>query len=524
MCESDNICGEIPDSPVQFTSRLSDQCAALFDSYQSSWSKLGMSNLVSHDPLRPCDKKAAHSANNPVLVSSNTTATFALCTVPKSGCSNIRKLLFALVTDPIPPEMDAMTQFSKPHHFKYPTVWFYDVPSNDSQTPASTAAMSRRLANAPDGHIHWQPQTLQQQPASSSTAAAAAVPQHRTQLEEVAALSIASSIDDDTTAVPETAATSTAQSAPDPAAAIPASTALPTTPSVAPRRLPPHVPTFAIGRNPYLRLLSGFRDKMVANPSRRDTWTSNAVNTHFGLPPETTWEDTPEAFRRFVHALWERGVSSVDTHFQPAVNVCGGAHNFRYDYYLRLEDLQNWFPCFMHGLGLRGWTEGGWGDSPYGRMFIGRDADRAFVTLKSYRSTPEETPQWDPVAGTATSGVRGVDWDLASGDQCWWNPPGKSCAQYYDSFTAVDGSVLPGGLDSGVLGELRGATRRVHGVEMAEDVADGVGLTDVHTTESRKHWRRYYDQQAADLVFLLYAADFKEFGYERTVLLADGSP
>eukprot|EP00892_Ulva_mutabilis_P004367 jgi/Ulvmu1/2301/UM013_0149.1 len=490
-CKAANICGAIPESPLSFSSRLSTQCAALFESYRSPWSKLGMSNLVSNDAARPCDKATAFTPNNPVIVATNTTATFAVCTVPKSGCSNLRKLLYAIVNDPVKPDLDALAQFSLPHFFKYPTVWLYDVPANDSDAPAAPAAPSRRLAS--DSPVQWQPKRLQ------------AVPDTADPSDLPSDTRLAASSD---TAVPSPTQATRHTTATQDSRANPAHTT--GSPPAPLRRLPAHVPTFAIGRNPYLRLLSGFRDKMVDNPTRRDTWTAKAVNTHFGVPPGTKWDNTPLGFRSFVRALWEKGVSAIDLHFQPAVTVCGGAHNFRYDYYLRLEDLQNWFPCWMHGLGLREWTESGWGDSPYGRMLIGEgegDGEETFVTLNSYKVAEEAKPRWDAGARTATSGERGEDWELVAGDQCWWNPPGQTCAEYYAGFTAQTGAVLPGGLTGGAGGPLRGAARHAGGE-----------AADVHATGSYKHWEEYYDQRTADLVLLLYAADFEAFGYERAVL------
>jgi hypothetical protein len=42
--------------------------------------------------------------------------------------------------------------------------------------------------------------------------------------------------------------------------------------------------------------------------------------------------------------------------------------------------------------------------------------------------------------------------------------------------------------------------------------------SDQHDHNAATQWQQYYDQETADLVFLLYAEDFRSFGYERFVV------
>lgn len=68
------------------------------------------------------------------------------------------------------------------------------------------------------------------------------------------------------------------------------------------------VPSFVIGRNPYVRILSGYLDKMVDNPARHDQWTFHSVNHRMRLPMDTAWPPSVDGFRRFVRRLADHGL------------------------------------------------------------------------------------------------------------------------------------------------------------------------------------------------------------------------
>lgn len=337
-------------------------------------------------------------------MSSPTTATFLLCSVPKVGCTNLRKLLHAMLQDPNPPIRDAFTQFNKVHLPPYPTIWHYRLPHPDPRNALTPSDY--------DGDVNT--------------------------------------------------------TAPEPFAPIV---------GTAPPRVPDGIPSFVVGRNPYVRLVSGYLDKMVHNPKRYDQWTYKAVNRGMGFHEKARWNGTVASFRSFVRSLSHSGVDAVDGHFHEATKFCAGSVHM--DYYLKLEELEEWFPCFMDGLGLRGWTESGWADTPHGRMRVGEGEQRISI---------------DAARGPGFRGVEGVDWMRVEGNQCWWSPSGVTCKEYYDSFVEADGVIVPGGgrADSAV-----GALR------------------DEHDTRADDKWQQYYDQETSDLVYFLYYKDFKAFGYER---------
>lgn len=475
-----------------------------------------MSNFVTGHPGRPCAISASSRPLNPVVISSNTTATFVLCTVPKAGCTNVRKLMHAIISDPVHEATDAFGQFFGTHVATYPTIWHYGIPpttqtSPPVATPPPPPTSHRKLLwpwSSSGLHKLWQPEAPESSQTPETTTHAATFRRSANSVHSMTARH-----------APEHTPP-TSQSAPETA--------------TLPPQIPSAVPTFTIGRNPYIRVLSGFLDKMITNPGRHDAWTRMNVNKHLQFEPQARWQPSVRDFHSFVRALALRGVDGVDNHFRSAVAVC--TETFKFDYYLRLEEMEEWFPCWMDALGLRGWTERGWADTPHGRMYVGEG--RHFVTLNSYKTKRPLRPQWDESAGRATKGVEGVDWAWVEGSQCWWNPPSMQCAEYYDSFTRSDGVVEPGGSPAGS----GGGRRRMHakdavarGVDedlgpaevvdiggAAEVAARATGPNDAahdqHDTQAQLRWQEYYTQEIADLVYYLYNRDFTAFGYERYIV------
>lgn len=253
---SKHVCGRVPETDLKFHERLSPQCSNIMDHYKSKWSRLGLSNLLTP---RPCTtSKKALGPHGPVLISSaHPIATFAMCTVPKIASTNFRKLLSTVMVHPDPMPTDSFSHFFNPHMWPYPTVWHYDPTNSTSQRSSGTS-------------VH-----------SSST------PRDARRLSD---------------SIPTRLASFDPQKLPDSAAATDDAES-------APERLPESVPSFIIGRNPYVRVLSGFLDKMVHDPLRHDQWTYKTTNGNMGLSGDTRWENSVESFKRFVKVLSVTGVA-----------------------------------------------------------------------------------------------------------------------------------------------------------------------------------------------------------------------
>jgi Sulfotransferase family len=246
-----HVCGTVPETDMKFHERLSPQCSALMDQYKSTWSRSGRSNQLSPHPCTSSNK--ALGPHGPVLISSqHPIATFAMCTIPKIACTNFRKLLSTVMLYPDPMPTDSFTQFFNPHVWAYPTVWHYESADKSFQTPDSASGGTRRLQDSIPVRL---------KPDSGSEA--------------------------------DSAQTVGNQSQPK-----------------GKDRLPESVPSFIIGRNPYVRVLSGFLDKMVHDPLRHDQWTYRNANGAMGLEGQTKWQNTFESFQTFVKVLAVRGIGN----------------------------------------------------------------------------------------------------------------------------------------------------------------------------------------------------------------------
>ena len=99
-------------------------------------------------------------------------------------------------------------------------------------------------------------------------------------------------------------------------------------------------PSFILGRNPYVRVLSGFLNKMVIDKTlneAHDMWNMKDTNKALGITPEdTSWEPTIESYTQFIKKLQKAGTVEINDHFQQARLVCDGGQ-FAYEYWLRLE-------------------------------------------------------------------------------------------------------------------------------------------------------------------------------------------
>jgi Sulfotransferase family len=89
-------------------------------------------------------------------------------------------------------------------------------------------------------------------------------------------------------------------------------------------------PTFVIGRNPYIRLVSGFLDKLVVGDFH-DWVILRRVYQDLGLPEDYKFEATAESFQDFVVRLSE--ASHRNPHFDTAVHICNMATiSYRYQH------------------------------------------------------------------------------------------------------------------------------------------------------------------------------------------------
>lgn len=140
---------------------------------------------------------------------------------------------------------------------------------------------------------------------------------------------------------------------------------------------------------------------------------------------------------------------------QSSQGFCQGADATTCRYFLRIEDMSEWYPCWVDGLRLQSFTDSGW-QSSSGHVLRG----------------PEH-------------------------EGCWWKPVGQTCDEYYKQTRYDDGSAEPGA---------------------PVEALPGNQQRDTHDTGAAGQWQRFYTQEIADLVYDIYKEDFVAFGYKRYIV------
>lgn len=139
--------GDLFRRPVSFMDRLSPSCQAVLSRYSrtsrraeisqasygnasryisTSWPSMGPGAIMSDGgfPRLECSNlHAAAYATNPVVVEVDDAANFAMCTVPKAGCTLFRSILYVLTRRP---ERSLSFRNGDVHTVDYPTGLFYE--------------------------------------------------------------------------------------------------------------------------------------------------------------------------------------------------------------------------------------------------------------------------------------------------------------------------------------------------------------------------------------------------------------
>lgn len=114
-------------------------------------------------------------------------------------------------------------------------------------------------------------------------------------------------------------------------------------------------------RNPYVRVLSGFLDKICSQREwmlRSKMWAEYRL----WLGNGTEFSCTPEDFYRYVNALVaarDAGVE-INPHLDVQANLCGLLQGVQYDFYLKVEEEDIWYPEFISLAGLEDAARNNW--------------------------------------------------------------------------------------------------------------------------------------------------------------------
>lgn len=128
------VCGTLSDgaSTTTFSSRLSESCAAEMSKYRTApangeWLVKRFPGSQDWREWSKCaNGNSALQATNPVVINVRGLQPFMLCSVPKVACTNLRKLLQAILAKPgAPYDPDPDAQMHLAHFGSFPTLWHY---------------------------------------------------------------------------------------------------------------------------------------------------------------------------------------------------------------------------------------------------------------------------------------------------------------------------------------------------------------------------------------------------------------
>ena len=129
------ICGTLTDgaSATTFSSRLSESCAVEMAQYRTvaangEWliKRIDGRQQDWRELSKCANGASAMQATNPVVINVRNLEPFMMCSVPKVACTNIRKLLQAILAKPgapYNPNPDAQMRLA--HFGSFPTLWHY---------------------------------------------------------------------------------------------------------------------------------------------------------------------------------------------------------------------------------------------------------------------------------------------------------------------------------------------------------------------------------------------------------------
>lgn len=135
------LCGplETAEAELPFLERLAPACRAQMEAYRDTSATQGTAILHANATgSRKCaTSPLANRATNPVVIATPFTQPFVMCTIPKAGCTNFRKLFNVLLTLPATPPQKKWAQKSLGHKSRYSTVFHYelDAASHDDRRP-----------------------------------------------------------------------------------------------------------------------------------------------------------------------------------------------------------------------------------------------------------------------------------------------------------------------------------------------------------------------------------------------------
>eukprot|EP01025_Chloroclados_australasicus_P028618 TRINITY_DN28365_c1_g1_i1.p1 TRINITY_DN28365_c1_g1~~TRINITY_DN28365_c1_g1_i1.p1 ORF type:complete len:401 (-),score=14.40 TRINITY_DN28365_c1_g1_i1:623-1765(-) len=119
----------------------------------------------------------------------------------------------------------------------------------------------------------------------------------------------------------------------------------------------PNIPLLKWVRNPYIRAISMYVDK-VKTRVRQQGEKYYVRGLTFNNKP--TFDDfIEELHRKFLSGAF------LDRHFKPQYDRCWENLGLNFDYVLKIERMNYWYPCFINELNLWQYVMRGWNDAEH---------------------------------------------------------------------------------------------------------------------------------------------------------------
>lgn len=121
-------CGALstPADDQTFLGRLSEECVATMERYRRPDVNSGdFVGYTDQDNLFCIAEKASSTLQLSIIEAENSHP-FGMCTIPKSGCTHLRKLMQAMMHYPDPLPYSPKEQQFAAHFWRYVTIWNYD--------------------------------------------------------------------------------------------------------------------------------------------------------------------------------------------------------------------------------------------------------------------------------------------------------------------------------------------------------------------------------------------------------------
>eukprot|EP01025_Chloroclados_australasicus_P019831 TRINITY_DN2087_c1_g1_i5.p1 TRINITY_DN2087_c1_g1~~TRINITY_DN2087_c1_g1_i5.p1 ORF type:complete len:381 (-),score=11.93 TRINITY_DN2087_c1_g1_i5:1104-2246(-) len=116
----------------------------------------------------------------------------------------------------------------------------------------------------------------------------------------------------------------------------------------------PQIPRIKLVRNPYIRAISMYKDKIINENSFKDGY-------YVGWHMKFKYLPSFDQFVQQLHSNYQQR-RFINEHFATQYEHCWENVGLNFDYVLKIEQMNSWYPCFVRDLNLWQYVMHGWND------------------------------------------------------------------------------------------------------------------------------------------------------------------